>query len=53
MPVALGAILMVNQHILAAASFSLDRVAGATPEGTDGPGAADARSASLLLGYML
>ena len=52
-PVALGAILMVNEHILAAASFSLDRVAGATPEGTDGPGAADLRSASLMLGYML
>lgn len=52
-PVAFGAILMLNEHILAAASFSLDRVAGATPEGTDGPGAADLRSASLVLGYML
>lgn len=52
-PVAFGAMLMLNEHILAAASFSLDRVAGATPEGVDGPGAADLRSASLLLGYML
>jgi hypothetical protein len=52
-PVALGALVMFGEHVLAAASFSLDRVSGATPEGVDGPGAADLRSASLILGYML
>ena len=52
-PVALGALYMINPQIMAAAAFSLDRVAGGTPEGQVAPGAAANRSIYFMLGYTM
>lgn len=52
-PLALGALFILSPKINVAAAFSLDRVTGGSPEGVDGPGAADTRSLSVLFGYMM
>jgi hypothetical protein len=52
-PVALGGVFALGESVSLAAAFSFDRVTGGTPEGQEAPGAADLRSFSLMLGYML
>ena len=50
-PVALAGMYQVNESITAGASFTLHRVTGGTPDGVDGPGAADFRGLSVFASW--
>jgi|JI10StandDraft_1071094.scaffolds.fasta_scaffold05872_13 hypothetical protein len=51
LPVSLAGMYQVNESITAGASFTLHRVTGGTPEGVDGPGAADFRGLSVFASW--
>lgn len=50
-PVSLAAMYGVNENITAGAAFTLLRVTGGSPDGVDGPGAADFRGLSVFASW--
>ncbi len=50
-PISLGAMYALNESMSVGGSFTLHRVTGGTPEGAEGPGAADLRGLSLFVGW--
>jgi len=52
-PVAIGAAYMINPQMSILGAFAFDRLTGGTPEGADGPGAADLRSLNITFAYMM
>ena len=50
-PLSLAGMYQVNESITAGASFTLHRVTGGTPDGVDGPGAADFRGLSVFASW--
>lgn len=50
-PISLGAMYGINDKMSAGASFTLHRVTGGSPEGVEGPGAADLRGLGLYFSW--